>query len=109
MPSKPHVMASWCSTGSQALAVTGTSGKFATAMQPGVQYMFTCESDCWVTVAATGGAAQPDTAGNYFVKAETPLPLCNLEDSGTTNSFVHAIRQSVDCDATLVPVAVRLS
>ena len=93
--------------GSQALAVTGTSAKFTNPMQQGVQYYFTCESDCWITVGATGGAAVADTANNYFVKAGTEIPLANMEDSGTSNSFVHAIRQSADGDATLVGVGVR--
>ena len=106
MPSKPHVMASVQS--SQVLAVAGTSAKFANAMAQGVQYLFTCESDCWIKVAATAGAAAADTADNIFVKAGMVVPLCNLEDSGTTNSFVHAIRQSADGDATLIGLAYKI-
>lgn len=86
---------------SQALAVGVASGKFATAMAQGGQYMYRCLSASWVFVGATGGAAQVDTANNHFVPAGQPLFLCNLEDSGSTNSFVHAIRDSADGDATL--------
>ncbi len=94
-------------TTSQVLAVGSSSGKFTNAMAQGAQYLFTCESDCWIKVAATGGAAAADTADNIFVKAGMTIPLCNTEDSGTTNSFVHAIRQSVDGDATLTKVTLR--
>lgn len=92
---------------SQVLAVGATSGKFAAAMAQGVQYVFTCESDCWITVGATGGAAIADTDNNIFVKAGQDVPLANMEDSGTTNSFVHVIRQSADGDATLCAVGYR--
>lgn len=92
---------------SQVLAVGASSAKFTNAMAQGVQYFFTCESDCWIKVAATGGAAAADTADNYFVKAGMMIPLCNQEDSGTTNSFVHAIRQTADGDATLIGVRFR--
>lgn len=93
---------------SQKLAVAATSAKFANAMAQGVQYLFTCENDCWITIAATGGAAIADTADNIFVKAGMVIPLCNMESSGTTNSFVHAIRQSADGDATLTAVGFRI-
>lgn len=109
MPSKPNVLTSWLSTGAQRLTTaTGASAQFTSPMAQGAQYVFTCESDCWVTVAATGGAAQADTAGNYFVKSGTSQPLCNLEDSGTTNSFVHVIAQAAAGAACLVPVAERI-
>lgn len=85
----------------QVLAVGSSTGKFAAAMQQGGQYLFSCENDCWIKVAATGGAAAADTADNVFVKAGQVIPLCNREASGSTNSFVHAIRQSADGDATL--------
>ncbi len=106
MPSKPGTLVSVQS--SQVLAVAGSSGKFTNAMAQGVQYLFSCESDCWIKVAATGGAAAADTADNIFVKAGMVVPLCNLEDTGTTNSFVHAIQQSAAGDATLFGLAFKI-
>ncbi len=106
MPMKPPMLASFYS--SQVLAVGASSGKFTNAMAQGVQYFFTCESDCWVKVTAAGGSAAADTPDNFFVKAGMTIPLCNMEDSGTTNSFVHAIRQAADGDATLVGFAMRV-
>ncbi len=106
MPMRPPMLVSVQS--SQALAISGSSGKFTNAMAQGVQYLFSCESDCWIKVAATGGSAAADTADNIFVKAGQVIPLCNLEDSGTTNSFVHAIQQSVAGDATLYGLAYKI-
>lgn len=88
-------------TSTQVLAVGGTSGKFATSMVPGKQYIFTCENDCWVKVTVTGGAAVADTANNIFVKAGMVIPLACPDTSSRTNAFVHAIRQTSDGDATL--------
>lgn len=88
-------------TSTQVLAITGTSGKFTNPMEPGAQYIFTCENDCWIKVTTTGGAAVADTANNIFVKAGMVIPLANPDTSITTNAFVHAIRQSADGDATL--------
>jgi hypothetical protein len=94
----------------QPLAITaGASAKFTNPMQPGCQYIFSCEVDCWIAVGATGGAAQADTAGNVFVKAGQEIPLANLEDSGTTNSFVHVISQAADGDASLTQYRSRLA
>ena len=93
---------------SQVLAVGETSQKFAAPMEPKNQYFYTCESDCWIHVGATGDSAQADTAGNIFVHAGQEVCLANLENSGTTNSFVHAIRQSADGDATLTQMMYKL-
>ncbi len=95
----------------QALAVqVAASGKFAAAMEPGCAYEYCCEVDSWITVGATGGSAAADTANNVFVKAGTREPLANLEDSGKTNSFVHAIGQTAgaDGDATLTQYRTKL-
>ena len=94
---------------SQPLAVTGTSGHFAAAMEPGCQYEFICEVDCWITVGASGAAAQLDTNGSVFVNAGSRIPLANMEDSGKTNSFVHAIAQGLSGDATLTQYRQRLA
>lgn len=83
---------------SQYLAVATASAKFTNAMTIGVQYLFTCSSDCWIKVAATGGAAAADTADNHFVKAGARVPVCALN---STLSFLHAIRDTADGDATL--------
>lgn len=88
-------------TSTQVLAVGVASGKFTNSMVPGKQYIFTCESDCWIKVTATGGAAVADTANNIFVKAGMVIPLACPETSSRTNAFVHAIRQTADGDATL--------
>ena len=95
---------------SQALAVTtGASAQFAAPMVGGCQYILTTEVDVWCRVTSTGGAAAADTANNTFVKAGIEYPLCNLEDSGSTNSFVHLIAQSTNGDATLVQYASKLA
>ncbi len=91
----------------QVLAVGSASAKFTNPMQPKNQYLFTCESDCWIHVGATGDSAAVDTAGNMFVKAGMVIPLMNPDDSGTTNGFVHAIRQSADGDATLTLIGYK--
>lgn len=83
------------------------SAKFTNPMQPNNQYLYTCESDSWIKVTTTGGAAAADTAGNMFVKAGMMIPLMNPDDSGTTNAFVHAIRQTTDGDATLTLIGYR--
>lgn len=88
-------------TSTQVLAVGAASGKFATSMVPGKQYIFTCENDCWIKVAATGGSAAADTANNIFVKAGMVIPLACPDTNSRTNAFVHAIRQTSDGDATL--------
>jgi len=93
--------------GSQYTAVTATSAQFTLPMGQGAQYLFRTSTDCWVFVGATGGAAQTDAANNHVVKAGGQLYLCNLEDSGSTNSFVHVIRNSADGDATLTLVGAR--
>jgi hypothetical protein len=76
----------------QALSVTTSSAKFTNPMQPGQQYMFTCDTNCWVKVAVTGGSAAATTADNIRYIAGMSLPL-KSPDSGTTttNSYVHVI------------------
>lgn len=83
---------------SQYLAVGASSAKFTNAMTVGVQYVFTCSTDCWVTVAVTGGSATANTANNHFVKAGARVPLAALS---STVAYVHAIRETDDGDATL--------
>lgn len=86
---------------SQVSTVTNSSAKFTNAMKPGFTYRFTATTDCWVKVTATGGSAAADTADNHlYIKGQTLFLACP-DQSSTTNSFVHMIRDSADGDATL--------
>ena len=83
------------SRSSQVVTISGTSAKFTNAMTPGVQFMFTANTDCWVTVALTGGAAVAAAADNILYLKGQQLPLTSPDDgSTTTNSFVHVIQAS---------------
>jgi hypothetical protein len=85
----------------QYLAVTGTSGGFTNAMEPGFEYMFVANEDCWVKVTVTGGAAAADTADNILYIKGQQLFLKNPDHRGTTNSFVKVISDGTNCDAVL--------
>lgn len=90
------------SRSAQYVAVGAGSAKFTTPMQPGQQYIFTANTDCWVKVTVTGGSAAANTADNIFYSAGQQLPLCSPDNgSTTTNSFVHVIYESAAGDATL--------
>lgn len=79
----------------QVQTVTGSSQKFTNAMQNGQQYVFTANVDCWVKVAATGGAAAVSTADNQLYLAGQKLYLKSPENTGvTTNAFVHVIKDT---------------
>jgi hypothetical protein len=88
----------------QYLAVATASAKFTNAMVPGQLYRFTANTDCWVTVAATGGAAVASTANNHFCISGQVLILANPDTSSVANSFVHVIRNTADGKATLSPI-----
>ncbi len=90
---------------SQYKAVTNTTGKFTNAMKPGFTYRFTASTNCWVLVGATGASATADTADNHLYITGQTLFLANPDQTGTTNSFVHVIRDTADGDATLSLVA----
>jgi hypothetical protein len=87
----------------QYVAVGAASAGFTNPMQPGQQYLFTANTDCWVKVTVTGGSAAANTADNIMYKASMgPIPLCSPDNNGvTTNSFVKVIRDSADGDACL--------
>lgn len=85
----------------QYAAVSGTTAQFTSAMQPGQTYMFTCNTDCWIRVAATGTAAVANTANNILYIKGQVLFLANPDSSGTTNSFVNVIQDSASGDACL--------
>lgn len=89
----------------QYVAVASASAQFTNPMQPGQQYVFSANVDCWVLVGATGASAAANTANNQLYIKGQILPL-RSPDNGTTttNSFVHVIRESVDGDATLALV-----
>lgn len=91
------------SASAQYVAVAVASAKFTNPMQPGVLYRFTANTDCWVKVAATGGAAAADTANNHFCISGQAITLA-APDSGITNSFVHVIRNTADGKGTLSPL-----
>lgn len=88
----------------QYLAVATASAKFTNAMEPGIIYRFTANTDCWVTVAATGGAAVASAANNHFCISGQTLILANPDTSSKTNAFVHVIRNTADGKATLSPL-----
>ncbi len=86
----------------QQLAVAATSAKFTNAMARSQQYVFISNTNCWITVTVTGGAASIAGAGCWYVPANTQVWLKNQDDVGaTTNSFVHVIRDSADGKACL--------
>jgi hypothetical protein len=87
--------------GGQVVSVSGTSAKFTNALQHGLVYVFTCNTDCWIKMAATGGAAAADTANNMYVDKGVPIELEN-RDPGTTNSFLHVIQDSAAGNASLM-------
>ena len=91
---------------SQYVAIAGTSAKFAAAMASGQQYRFTANTDCWVKVTATGGAAAADTADNHYYVAGQTLLLANPDQGSETNAFVHVIQDSAAGDATLSLIEV---
>ena len=86
--------------GKQEVAVSGTSAKFTSPMQPGQQYIFWSSTDCFINVAATGGSA---TTSNTPVKAGQYVPLRGPERAAdaTTNYFVHVIQSSASGRAVL--------
>ena len=86
------------------MAVTASSAKFTNAMVPNQRYLFTASIDCWVTTALTGGAAIPNTADNVLYVRGMALELGSPDDTGTTNAFVHVIRDTASGDATLALV-----
>jgi hypothetical protein len=88
----------------QYLAIASTSAKFTNAMDPGILYRFTANTDCWLTIAATGGAAIASTANNHFCISGQVLILANPDVSSKANSFVHVIRNTADGKATLSPI-----
>lgn len=92
------------SASAQYLAVAATSAQFTNPMSPGVVYRLTANTDCWVTVAGTGGAAQASTANNHFLISGQTILLVNPDVSSTTNAYVHMIRNSADGKATLSPL-----
>lgn len=85
----------------QYLAVTSTSAKFTTAMEPGFVYRFAANVDCWVKITTTGGAAATNTADNILYLVGSQLWLANPDTDGTTNAFVHVVEDIADGDATL--------
>lgn len=86
----------------QTTTVTSSSQKFTNPMNPGQQYVFSANVDCWVKVTTSGGSAAADTADNIMYVAGQQLPLKSPDDAGaTTNSYVHVIRDSTDGSATL--------
>lgn len=99
------------SSGSQYVAVAATSAKFTNAMRPGQIYRLTVNTDCWLNIGATGGAAQASTADNVLVLSGQTVYLTgphysatDPSSSTTTNAFVHLIRNSADGKATLTPL-----
>jgi hypothetical protein len=88
----------------QVMTVATASAKFTNAMEPGKRYRFTSTTACWVTVAATGGAAVVATANNHYCPADGTLILRNPAIDGATLAFVHAIRVSADGKASLSPI-----
>ena len=88
----------------QYVAVGAASAKFTNPMQAGQQYLFVANTDCWVKVTVTGGAAAANTADNILYKAGMPpIPLKSPDNAGTTtNAFVHVIREAADGDACLM-------
>lgn len=89
----------------QVATISDSSVKFTTPMQPGLDYVFVANTDCWVKVTTTGGAAVADTADNFFVLSGTEVPLRSPDNSGTTtNSFVHAIRNTANGTGCLIIV-----
>ena len=88
----------------QYVAVAATSAKFTAAMAPGILYRFTANTDCWVFVGVTGGAAQASTANNHLCLSGQTLILANPATSSVAGSFVHVIRNTADGKATLSPL-----
>lgn len=86
---------------SQYVAVATASAKFTNPMQPGFEYRFATNTNCWVKVTVTGGTAAADTADNHYVPAGGVVYLRNPDQYITTNAFVHVVRDSADGDATL--------
>lgn len=97
-------MAIALSASAQYVAVASASAKFTNAMVPGIIYRFTANTDCWVKVTATGGAAAASTTDNHLCLSGQTLILVNPDTSITTNSFVHVIRNTADGKATLSPI-----
>lgn len=89
---------------SQYLAIAGTSAKFANAMEPGRLYQFAPTSDCWIRITSTSGAAEVDTANNILVLSGQRVLLVNPDVNGTTNAYVHVIRDTADGKSTLSPL-----
>lgn len=85
-------------TQSQALAVTGTSAAFGTAIQATATYAYVCTADSWVTQAASAAVATAG-AGSAFVPAKTIVLL-----DGVLGASVAAIRDSSSGTASLTPV-----
>lgn len=69
----------------QWLAVTTTSAGFTNAMSVGLRYLFSCTTDAYVRVTATGGEAT-NAANNIAYKAGM---LLVLEAPDATNGFVY--------------------
>ena len=77
------------------MAVAVASAGFTNPMSPGMFYRFTANTDCWVKVTTTGGAAAVSTADNQLYIAGQVLRLQSPDGTGvTTNAFVHAIKDT---------------
>lgn len=90
---------------SQLVAVGATDAEFTLPMQPGQQYVFTSNTNCFIRVSVTGagGAA---TSSHTPVTAGQWVPLRGPERAGgaTTNFFVHVIQSSASGRAMLAVV-----
>lgn len=99
------------SASAQYVAVATASAGFTNPMVPGVLYRFTANTDCWVKVTTTGGAAEASTANNTFcisgqvlILASPDYDAASPSSATTTNGFVKVIRNTADGKATLTPL-----
>lgn len=76
---------------SQYSTVTDTSSQFTAAMEKGQTYRFTATVDCYVAVAATGGAASAAANNHIYIKGQTLYLGVGASDASTLY-FVHGIR-----------------
>lgn len=102
------------SNSSQYVAVASTSAKFTNPMKPGAIYRFTANTDCWVNIGATGGAAAASAADMILCLSGQTLILTGPDydpttpsSTTTTNGYVHVIRNTADGKATLSLLAAR--
>ena len=89
------------------MAVAVASAGFTNPMSPGMFYRFTANTDCWVKVTTTGGAAVAQAADNIFCISGQVLILCSPDDNATTNGFVKVIRNTADGVGSLTPLVAR--